>query len=37
MTAADGPIPGAIRIPLSDLAARQHEVPRDRDVVLVCT
>ncbi len=37
MTAADGPIPGAIRIPLSDLAARQHEVPRDRDIVLVCT
>ena len=37
MTAADGPIPGALRIPLSDLAKRQHEVPRDRDVVLFCT
>jgi membrane protein DedA with SNARE-associated domain len=37
MTAADGPIPGALRIPLSELAARQHEVPRDRDVVLFCT
>lgn len=37
MTAADGPIPGALRIPLSELAARQHEVPRDRDIVLFCT
>jgi membrane protein DedA with SNARE-associated domain/rhodanese-related sulfurtransferase len=37
MTNADGPIPGALRIPLSDLAARQHEVPRDRDVVLFCS
>lgn len=31
------PIPGALRIPLSEIAARQHEVPRDRDVVLFCT
>jgi membrane protein DedA with SNARE-associated domain/rhodanese-related sulfurtransferase len=34
---ADGPIPGALRIPLSDLAARHNEVPRDRDVVLFCS
>jgi membrane protein DedA with SNARE-associated domain len=37
LAAADGPIPGALRIPLSELAARQHEVPRDRDIVLFCT
>jgi membrane protein DedA with SNARE-associated domain/rhodanese-related sulfurtransferase len=37
LASGDGPIPGALRIPLSDLAARQHEVPRDRDVVLFCS
>jgi membrane protein DedA with SNARE-associated domain len=37
MTNADGPIPGALRIPLSELAARHDEVPRDRDVVLFCS
>jgi hypothetical protein len=31
------PIPGALRIPLKEIAARQKEVPRDRDVVLFCT
>ena len=31
------PIPGAIRIPLSEIEARHDEVPRDRDVVLFCT
>ncbi len=31
------PIPGALRIPFSELAARQHEIPRDRDIVLFCT
>jgi len=31
------PIPGAVRIPTEDLAARQAEIPRDRDIVLVCT
>ena len=31
------PIPGAIRIPLSEIAARQEEIPRDRDIVLFCT
>jgi membrane protein DedA with SNARE-associated domain len=35
--AVDDPIPGAIRIPLSEIAARHGEVPRDRDVVLFCT
>ena len=37
LSTEDGAIPGALRIPLSELAARQHEIPRDRDVVLVCT
>jgi len=37
MASGDGPIPGALRIPLSDLAARQHEVPRDRDIILFCS
>ena len=31
------PIPGALRIPLGTLASRQHEIPRDRDIVLACT
>jgi rhodanese-related sulfurtransferase len=37
MQSKDGPIPGALRIPLSELAARHNEVPRDRDVVLFCS
>src|SRR5579863_686286 len=37
LAADDGSIPGALRIPLSQLAARHREVPRDRDIVLVCT
>jgi membrane protein DedA with SNARE-associated domain/rhodanese-related sulfurtransferase len=37
MQSADGPVPGALRIPLSELAARHNEVPRDRDVVLFCS
>jgi len=31
------PLPGALRIPLSELATRHTEVPRDRDIVLFCT
>ncbi len=30
-------IPGAIRLPTEELARRQNEIPRDRDVVLYCT
>ena len=30
-------IPGAIRIPMEELQARNQEIPRDRDVVLYCT
>jgi rhodanese-related sulfurtransferase len=29
-------IPGATLIPLGELAARVNEVPRDKDVVVVC-
>lgn len=31
------PIPGALRIPLSQMHARRNEIPRDRDIVLFCT
>ena len=37
LSTGSGPIPGALRIPLSELAARHKEVPRDRDIVLFCT
>ena len=30
-------IPGALRIPSEDLASRHEEIPRDREIVLVCT
>lgn len=33
----DNPIPGAVRIPLNEIAERHKEVPRNRDVVLFCT
>jgi membrane protein DedA with SNARE-associated domain/rhodanese-related sulfurtransferase len=36
MSNPDSAIPGALRIPLSELPDRRHEVPRDRDVVLFC-
>lgn len=32
-----GSIPGALRISAEDLAARHHEIPRDRDIVLFCS
>lgn len=31
------PLPGALRIPLSEMENRHREVPRDRDVVLFCS
>ncbi len=31
------PIPGSINIPLSEIAMRNKEVPRDREIVLFCT
>src|SRR5262245_9448947 len=37
LTRNDQPIPGALCIPLEDLPARHHEIPRDRDIVLFCT
>ena len=33
---AEGRIPGAISLPQSDLALRLAEVPKDRDVLVVC-
>jgi len=30
-------IPGALRIPSEELPARHAEIPRDREIVLVCT
>ncbi len=30
-------IPGAIRLPMEELERRNHEIPRDQDVVLYCT
>ena len=37
LSTEDEPIPGALRIPLGELAVRHKEIPRDRDVVLFCT
>lgn len=33
---AEGHMPGAVHIPLGDLAERVEEVPRDKQVVTVC-
>lgn len=33
---ADGHVPGSVSIPLDELAGRLDEVPRDRDIVVVC-
>ena len=33
---AKGRIPGALSVPQSDLALRLAEVPKDRDVLVVC-
>jgi membrane protein DedA with SNARE-associated domain len=37
LSIAEEPIQGALRIPLSELAARHREIPRDHDIVLFCT
>jgi membrane protein DedA with SNARE-associated domain len=37
LTGKDPAIVGAVHIPLEDLPTRHHEIPRDRDIVLVCT
>lgn len=37
LTAMNPPLPGSLRIPLSEMAERHAEVPRDRDVVLFCS
>lgn len=33
---ADGRIPGAINIPLSEMEARYTEIPQDKPVILAC-
>lgn len=33
----DDSIPGALRMSAEDLAERSHEIPRDRDIVLLCS
>ncbi|HSK51778.1 MAG TPA: rhodanese-like domain-containing protein [Clostridia bacterium] len=33
---AQGHVPGATLIPLGELAARTGELPRDRDIVVIC-
>ena len=33
---AEWAIPGAVNIPLGELAARAGEIPRDEEVVVVC-
>jgi rhodanese-related sulfurtransferase len=35
-SAADS-VPGALRIPLEDMEARQGDIPRDRDIILFCS
>jgi membrane protein DedA with SNARE-associated domain len=37
LSGEDTTIPGAVRIPFSEIEARYKEIPRDRDVVLFCT
>jgi membrane protein DedA with SNARE-associated domain len=32
----ESPIPGAMRMSSEDVAARHHEIPRDREVILFC-
>ena len=33
---AEWAIPGAVNIPLADLSARASEIPRDKELVVVC-
>lgn len=33
---ADGVIAGSVNIPMDDVDQRLHEVPRDRDIVVIC-
>jgi len=35
--AEDNSLPGSLRISIEDLATRHREIPRDRDIVLVCS
>jgi len=33
----DAPVPGALQMPVEDLEARHLEIPRDREIVLLCS
>ena len=33
---ADGVIPGSVNIPMDDVAQRLRELPKDRDIVVIC-
>lgn len=33
---ADGTIAGAVNVPMDEVAGRLHELPPDRDIVVVC-
>jgi rhodanese-related sulfurtransferase len=33
---ADGVIPGSVNIPMGDVAQRLRELPKDRDIVVIC-
>jgi rhodanese-related sulfurtransferase len=33
---ADGVIPGSVNIPMGDVVQRLHELPKDRDIVVIC-
>lgn len=33
---ADGVIPGSINIPMDDVEHRLHDIPADREVVVIC-
>jgi membrane protein DedA with SNARE-associated domain len=37
LAAEEAPVPGTLRIALSELETRHKEIPRDRDVILFCT
>lgn len=32
----DGLIPGSVNIPMGDVGQRLHELPTDRDIVVIC-
>ena len=37
LAGAEDLIPGALHIPMEELAQRHREIPRDRDIILFCS